>query len=122
MVSNNAEEHPAPRLKPVRDITSQDRPRGGPRQEKAPRPMRRSSRIPKPSQRRLDFDELHLSLEEACNIIEERMVPEHADSMNVCNGYVDARLVQMDDEASALGVEPLNLQEVEQSEDRIKWK
>uniref|UniRef100_A0AAV1TNK9 Reverse transcriptase Ty1/copia-type domain-containing protein n=1 Tax=Peronospora matthiolae TaxID=2874970 RepID=A0AAV1TNK9_9STRA len=84
--------------------------------------MRRSSRISNPSQRSLDFDELHLSLEEACNLIEERVVPADTDSTIVCNGYVDARLAPRDDEARAFGVEPTNLQDVEQSEDRIKWK
>lgn len=63
----------AMRQEPMEAARLQARLRGDPRQEKALSPLRRSSQIPRPGQRRLDFEESHMTLEEVCQMIEERM-------------------------------------------------
>ncbi|GMF20131.1 unnamed protein product [Phytophthora fragariaefolia] len=96
--------------------------RGDPRREKATAPVRRSSRIPKPSQRKLEYDQSHLSMEEVCAMVEERVLPAAFDGTNVRDGFLYGGLTPSDISSWAPGVEPLNLDEVYESDDQSEWE
>ncbi|OWZ09396.1 polyprotein [Phytophthora megakarya] len=109
-------------FQPVGAARLEARLRGDPRREKATAPVRRSSRIPRPSQRKLEYDESHLSMEEVCAMVEERVLPASFDGTNVQDGFIDGELTPSDISNWALGVEPLNLDEVYESDDQNEWE
>ena len=49
--------------------------RGDPRPMRSRPYLRRSSRVKQPSQRRIDFEASHLTMEEVCDFIKERIAP-----------------------------------------------
>ncbi|KAE9040228.1 hypothetical protein PR001_g7174 [Phytophthora rubi] len=96
--------------------------RGDPRLEKAVPPPQRSSRMSKPSQRRLDFEASHLTMEEVCNMTEERMAPARFDGTNIRDGFIYRELTPSDLDNWALAVAPVKLSEVQTSDDQREWE
>ncbi|GMF54419.1 unnamed protein product [Phytophthora fragariaefolia] len=107
---------------PVGAARLNPRARGDPRREKSISPPRRSSRIPKPSQRRLDFEASHLTMHEVCNMIEERTAAARFDDTNAQECYIYRGLAPSEIDVWALGVEPLNVFEVRRNEFRREWE
>ncbi|GMF51692.1 unnamed protein product [Phytophthora fragariaefolia] len=107
---------------PVGAARPNPRARGDPRREKSIPPPRRSSRIPKPSQRRLDFEASHLTMHEVCNMIEERTAAVRFDGTNAQDDYIYRELTPSEIDVWALGFEPLNVFEVRRNEFRREWE
>jgi hypothetical protein len=107
---------------PVGAARIQARLHGDPRLEKAVPPPRRSSRLPKPSQRRLDYEESHLSMVEVCDYIEEHAAPAVFEGTNVADGYLYGLMAPSDVNQWALTVDPINNFEVRRSEERSEWE
>ncbi|GMF29845.1 unnamed protein product [Phytophthora fragariaefolia] len=70
----------------------------------------------KPSQRRLDYDSLQLTMEEVCNMIDERIAPVRFAGTNIRDGFIYHDLTPSEIDNWALGIELINLSEVQTSD------
>lgn len=111
-----------PASQPVGGAQQLARLRGDPREEKAVPPVRRSAREKKPSQRRLDYDESHLSMAEVCAMVEERVLPARFDGTNVRDAYIYRVMTPSELDEWALSIDPINIEEVRSSAERSEWE
>ncbi|KAE8902155.1 hypothetical protein PF007_g908 [Phytophthora fragariae] len=61
-------------------------------------------------------------MEDVCNMIEERMAPARFDGTNIRDGFIYRELTPSDLDNWALAVAPVNLSEVQTSDDQREWE